>query len=242
MLGKRRDESSTEPKKVRCAIKGDFQKQNNNEKKETNMSEESSQLTTAFQAPQSRMPNVLSSNPAALSEHLVRPNRASEPVDLDAEINKQLDDLSAALHLFERTNGKENTELLEVSREVNELQFKLDAARSKLADIQKLGTPLDRLKHSTIRAEQLLSKFISMYSDVVISQLIVERFGREGPIQKLPETKKEIRLHRRIDVLRNFEPIRTSSETAQALLQRADYAGERLDALRAHIQADNAKK
>jgi hypothetical protein len=91
---------------------------------------------------------------------------------------------------------------------------------------------------------------ISEYTKVVTAELLIERFGQEVAIRRLaPATKDEIRLHRRIEVLRQFEPLRTSGEmnanTEERLLHRADVAGERLTALKAHIaedKADNANK
>jgi hypothetical protein len=90
---------------------------------------------------------------------------------------------------------------------------------------------------------------ISAYTKIVTAELLVERFGQEVPIQRLsPATKDELRFHKRLEVLRHFEPLRTSSETNAntelRLQQRADVAGERLTALLAHIakeREENAK-
>jgi hypothetical protein len=202
-------------------------------------------LTNSLAAAQRRLTVTASTNPIGLAEHLVRPNQASEPRDLNAEIIAEIEALSDAVQTFDVTGGKPNPELIEATREVNELQMRLNEATHKLEQIKALGTPLDRLHRATTQAEHRLTNLISAYTKIVTAELLVERFGQEVAIQNLPPaTKQELRLHKRLEVLRHFEPLRASSETnadtEQQLQQRADAAGERLTALRAHIAKDQA--
>jgi hypothetical protein len=196
-------------------------------------------------------PSRISANPAGLSEHLVRQTQPSnEPVDLDSEISKQIEALSGALTQYEETNGQPNVELIAAAQVVDELQVKLNEATHRLEQVKSLGTPLDRLRRATALAENRLTNLIGEYSRIVTAELLLERFGQEVNVLKLsPATRQEIRLHRRLDSLRSFEPLRTSGETnadtEQRLQLRADVAGERLTALREHIsndQKENAKK
>src|SRR5258707_6749179 len=188
----------------------------------------------------------LSTNPIGLSDHLVRPNQPSnEPLDLDAEITTQIEALAGVLDVFERTNGQPNAELISATTAVNDLQVKLNEATHKLEQIKASGTPLDRLKRATVLAETALTKLIERYTKVVTAELLKERFGLEVNIMKLPSvTRQEIRLHRRIEALRQFEPLRTSSEfhsdTEERIQQRLNATGERLDALREHIRLDQS--
>jgi hypothetical protein len=206
-------------------------------------------LTTALQAAQARISVTASTNPIGLSESLTRPNQSSEPRDLNAELITEIEALSEGLDAFEKTSGQPNPDLISAVAEVNDLKLKLDQAQKKLDAIQALGTPLDRLQRATVQAEHRLTKLISEYTKIVTAELLVERFGQEVAIQNLPPaTKQELRLHKRLEVLRHFEPLRTSSETNAntelRLQQRADVAGERLTALRAHIakeREENAK-
>jgi hypothetical protein len=200
-------------------------------------------LTTALQAAQARISVTSSTNPIGLAEHLTRPNQSSEPRDLNAEIATQIEMLDGSLTQYEHTKGKANAELIAAAQAVNEQQLILDELQRKLSAIQQLGTPLDKLQRAVVVAEHALTKLISEYTQVVTNELLVEKFGQIVSIHRLPSsTKEEIRLHGRLDVLRHFAPLRTSSETnansEQRLQQRADVAGERLTALKAHIEQD----
>jgi hypothetical protein len=171
-------------------------------------------------------------------------------VDLDSEISKQIEALSGALTQYEETNGQPNVELIAAAQAVNELQVKLSEATHRLEQVKSLGTPLDRLRRATALAENRVTNLIGEYSRIVEAELMTQKFGQVVSTHKLsPATKQELRLHRRLDVLRNFEPLRTSGETnadtEQRLQLRADVAGERLTALREHTsndQKENAKK
>jgi hypothetical protein len=206
-------------------------------------------LTTALQAAQARISVTASTNPIGLSESLTRTQKPNEPRDLDAEITTQIEMLDGSLTQYEDTKGKANAELIAAAQAVNEQQLILDELKRKLSAIQQLGTPLDRLQRAVVLAEHALTKLISEYTQVVTNELLVEKFGQIVSIQRLPSsTKEEIRLHGRLEVLRHFEPLRTSSETNAntelRLQQRADVAGERLTALLAHIakeREENAK-
>ena len=122
-------------------------------------------LATALQAAQARMSVSASTNPIGLADHLTRPNQPSnEPRDFDAEIAKQIDALSEGLQTFEETNGEANAELIAAAQAVQEQQLKLDELKRKLAEIQALGTPLDRLNRSVVTAERALTKLIGEYT------------------------------------------------------------------------------
>jgi len=211
------------------------------------MAQKETTLTDSLAAAQRRLTVTASTNPMGLAEHLTRPTQPSnEPADIGAEISKQIEALASALETFETTNGQPNVELIAATTAVSELQVKLNEATHRLKQLKSLGTPLDRLMSATVLAENRLTNLISEYTSVVTYELLTNRFGQVVSTHKLsPATRQEIRLHRRLDVLRQFEPLRTSGETnadtEQRLRLRADVAGSRLDALREHIRQDRGE-
>ena len=141
------------------------------------------QRTKHFPETGAAAPNV-SAIPAGLSEHLVRTQPSNEPVDLDAEISKQIEALSGALTQFEATRGQPNVEPIAAAQAVNELQVKLNEATRRLEQLKSLGTPLDRLRGATASAENRLTNLIGEYSRIVTAELLVERFGQEVNVLK----------------------------------------------------------
>jgi hypothetical protein len=211
--------------------------------------EASSQLTTALQAAQSRLTGNASTNPAGLSEGLVRQTEIPE-IDFAAETSKALDALETAVVEYQGREGTVNQPLADARQRVFQLEAQLIEARAKLKELKSKGTWLDHLNTAVYTAERTVEGLAGHYSRGVIEQLIHARYGQQIGFAKLgSEAKRDLQMNVRVTNLRqfhlggrdNFERI-----TPEYLYARAESAGMALDALRRYIEQDqrehNAKK
>jgi hypothetical protein len=205
-------------------------------------------LTTALQAAQARLTGNASTNPAGLSEGLVRQTEIPE-IDFAAETSKALDALETAVVEYQGREGTVNQPLADARQRVFQLEAQLIEARAKLKELESKGTWLDHLNTAVYTAERRVEGLLGHYEKLVTDQLLRERFGQTVNIAALSkDTRRELQLHIRITSLKrffigrrgNFEQI-----TPEYLYARAEKAATTLDALRRHIeqdQAENAKR
>jgi hypothetical protein len=220
-------------------------KQLNRRTKDMAKNETSSQLATALQAAQARLTGNASTNPAGLSEGLVRQTEIPE-IDFASETAQALETLETAVVEYQGREGQPNRPLIEAKQAVALLEAQLTEARAKLKELESKGTWLDHFNSAVYAAERRVEGLVGHYERLVIDQLIHLRYGQQIGFAKLgSEAKADLRMHVRVTNLRqfhlggrdNFERI-----TPEYLLQRAERAGKALDALRRHIQADQAER
>jgi hypothetical protein len=194
-------------------------------------------LTTALQA---RQPSV-STNPIGLSANLTQQAEPAPQIDFVSKISDRLDALSGALDVFEQTKGQPNTELLALNSEMATLEAKLRELAVKRDELKAIGTPEQKLHRAVDAAERTLTRMVMNYEVAVSEEILAERYGQPVPLMKLDRRERDsLKLHKRISDLRKFS-VNSSSETdvsVEALLRRANRAGERLDEMKAHIEQD----
>jgi hypothetical protein len=116
-------------------------------------SETSSQLASAIQAAQARLSVATSTNPAGLSEGLVRQQSEIPAIDFDAESSTALDALETAVVEYQGREGTVNQPLVDARNLVVLIEAQLAEARAKLKDLESKGTWLDHLNQSVYAAE-----------------------------------------------------------------------------------------
>jgi hypothetical protein len=207
------------------------------------MAKEENTLTTALTAAQARLTVTSSTNPAGLSEGLVRQTEIPE-IDFAAETSQALDTLESAVVKYQGREGTINQPLVDARQKVFLLEAQLTEARAKLKELESKGTWLDHFNTAVYAAESRVESLVNHYSKVVIDQLIHVRYGQRINFANLgPEAKRDLRMHGRITRLKQFHIGRRDSFehiTPEYLYQRAEKAGTTLDALRRYIQADQA--
>jgi hypothetical protein len=203
--------------------------------------ETSSQLTTALQAAQGRLIGNTSTNPAGLSEGLVRQAEIPE-IDFAAETSTALETLETAVVEYQGREGQPNLPLIEARQAVFLLEAQLTEACPKLKELESKGTWLDHFNTAVYAAEGRVEGLVNHYSKVVIDELIHLRYGQRLNFASLgSEAKRDLRLHVRITNLRRFYIGRRDNVeqiTPEYLYQRAEKAATTLDAPRRYIAQD----
>jgi hypothetical protein len=211
------------------------------------MSETSSKLTTALAAAQARMSVTASPNPIGLSEGLVRQAEIPE-IDFAAETSTAIDALETAVVDYQGREGTANQPLVDARQKVVLLEAELIEARKSLEVLESKGTWLDHFNSAVIAAERSFQSLLNHYQSVVIDDLILQRYGQAIPVARLgSEAKADLRMHVRMTNLKRFHVARRGDYdviTPDYLYARAEKAAATLDALRGHIESDqaNAKK
>jgi hypothetical protein len=208
--------------------------------------ETSSQLATAFQPAQSRMPTI-STNPVGLSANLTQQAQELQEIDFQGEASTAISNLEAEAAEYEANEGKVNQPLVDARNAVVLLTVQLDEAKRNLAAIEAKGTWLDKFNNSVLDAERMVAVLVRQYERLVTNQLVESRFGQIVTVPR--EVLKELRFHARVTNLKRFHIAAGynvhEQVTPERLFARAEKAAKTLDALRQYIskdQADNAKK
>jgi len=208
------------------------------------MAQKETTLATALQAAQARTQQQISTNPSALSEGLVRQQELPE-IDFAAETSTALDTLSTAVVEYQGREGQPNRPLIEAKRAVALLEAQLTEARAKLKELESKGTWLDHFNTAVHAAERRVEGLLGRYERRVTDELLRERFGQTVSIGSLSkDTRRELQLHIRITNLKSFHIGRRGDfdvVTPEYLYARAEKAGATLDALRKHIEQDQAQ-
>ena len=206
--------------------------------------ETSSQLTTALQAAQGRLIGNTSTNPAGLSEGLVRQAEIPE-IDFAAETSTALETLETAVVEYQGREGTVNQPLIDARQRVVFLETQLNEACKHLKEMEAKGSWLDHLNAAVYAAERRVEGLLGQYERLVIDQLIHLRYGQQISFAKLgSEAKSDLRMHVRVTRLKQFNIGRRDNFeqiTPEYLYARAEKAATTLDALRRHIQADQAE-
>ncbi|SRR5260221_1175721 len=209
--------------------------------------ETSSPLATAFQAAQSRLPSVLSSNPIGLSANLTQQQSQDlSEFDYQGEINKSLDSLKDASNYYDAKRNEPNVELVEARNNVFRLRAELSEAEAHLKTVEARGTFLDQFANAVASAEGIVMGLAGSFSRLVTNQLLELRYGQIVNVGSVPkEVRRDLHLHARLTNLKKFHISRNDSKDEQNLYRRAAVAYEKLEELKEHIskdQSDTAKK
>jgi hypothetical protein len=201
-------------------------------------------LTTALQAAQARVTGNASTNPAGLSEGLVRQTEIPE-IDFAVETATALETLETAVVEYQDREGQPNRPLIEAKQAVALLETQLTEARAKLKELEAKGTWLDHFNSAVHAAERRVEGLVGHYERRVTDELLRERFGQTVSIGSLSkDTRRELQLHIRITNLKSFHIGRRGDfdvVTPEYLYQRAEKAANTLDALRKYIEQDQAE-
>jgi hypothetical protein len=208
------------------------------------MAQKENTLTDSLAAAQRRLTVTASTNPIGLSESLVRQTEIPE-IDLLAETSTAISDLETAVIEYQSNEGQPNIELINARQAVVLLEAQLAEARAKLKGLESKGTWLDHLNTAVYAAERRVEGLVGHYERLVIDQLIHLRYGQQISFAKLgSEAKSDLRMHVRVTRLKQFNIGRRDNFeqiTPEYLYARAEKAATTLDALRRHIQADQAE-
>lgn len=184
---------------------------------------------------------------------------AERPViDFVERLTQHLSELDSVVDAFQNDHGKVASELQAAQVEVSRIKAELFHAENKLADLAAKGSALQQYSAAVSRVESSYQKTLADYSDSVYADVIRHIFGRDIPIVKLSsERRAELKLHARIDALRQFTFIpqpdldkrfdsvsrRIVSTTRVELTnKRVEVVGEKLIALKTHIAAEQGKQ
>jgi hypothetical protein len=208
------------------------------------MSKNEPTLTTALAAAQARISVRASTNPIGLSENLVRQTEISE-IDFAAEISSAISSLETAVIEYQGQEGTVNQPLVDARQRVVLLEAQLDEARKSLAVLESKGSFLDQLNQAVNQAERRVEALLNHYTRVVTDELIQIRYGQKVNFAALgSEAKRELRMHVRLTDLKQFYISRRGDfdqVTPEYLYARAEKAATTLDALRQHIEQDQAE-
>jgi hypothetical protein len=153
--------------------------------------------------------------------------------------------LEAGATDFEQTHGKANEALITAKLEVNRLRNELDAAETKLAEIEARGDSVTRLVQSVMLAEGALNGLLRAAEEKAIRKLVTGRFGWEAPMHKIQrETLRELALDISVQSLRQFaiQQHREKTGDVTVLQQRLEAVGNKLADLRQHILDEKSQQ
>jgi hypothetical protein len=208
------------------------------------MAQKETTLVSALAAAQTRLIGNTSTNPAGLSEGLVRQAEIPE-IDFAAETSTALETLETAVVEYQGREGTVNQPLIDARQRVFQLEAQLEEARMRLKELESKGTWLDHLNTAVYAAERRVEGLLGQYERLVIDQLIHLRYGQQISFAKLgSEAKSDLRMHVRVTRLKQFNIGRRDSFeqiTREYLYARAEKAATTLDALRQYVQADQAE-
>jgi chromosome segregation ATPase len=164
-----------------------------------------------------------------------------EEVNVLAELDRALESLEAGADDFQNSFGEANQPLIDAKIEVDRLRHELAASEQRLAEIESKGNSVSRLQQSVLLAEGALNGLLSAAESQAMNKLIIERFGWLPPSSKIQrETLRELALDISVQSLKEFKLPRhhdLPSDPTQ-LQKRMDVAGERLTALRSHLEQE----
>jgi hypothetical protein len=181
---------------------------------------------------------------------------ASQPVDHVSELSGALSNLEdAVIDYRNNKEGKPNMPLINARQKVVTLQAQLDEAMKELRAEEAKGTWIDQLSGQIAEAEIALRLLAQSYSDRVMDQIVKQLCGESLTYKT---ASKEVQAivwdHERTLGLRKFtlpsrpEPVRRQDPqtgrlindgySLEYLYKRADEVASKLNALRAHIAAE----
>src|SRR3979411_1271291 len=208
------------------------------------MAQNANTLATALLAAQARTQQKPSTNPSALSEGLVRQTEMSE-IDFAAETLAAISNLEDAVLEYQSKDGQPNIELINSRQAVVLLQAQLEEARKSLAALESKGSFLDQLNQAVLLSERRVEGLVNHYSKVVTDELMQIRYGQKVNFAALgSEATRDLRMHVRLTDLKQFHISGRGNfdqVTPEYLYARAEKAATTLDALRQHIEQDQAE-
>jgi septal ring factor EnvC (AmiA/AmiB activator) len=210
-------------------------------------------------APQSveRKPTPNASNLASAPADNNAPIAQQPDVDFVERLTQHLSELNSVVDSFQNDHGKVAAEFQAAQTEVNRLKSELFHSENKLAELAAKGSALQQYSAAVSRVEGSYQRTLADYSDSVYADVIRHIFGRDIPTVKLSsERKAELKLHARIDALRQFTFIPQSdmdkrfdgstrrivtTPRVELTNKRVEAVGEKLIALKTHISAQEGK-
>ena len=200
-------------------------------------------------------PTVVSTAPVGLSENLTRDAKPVEVIDLQARIDSELAALNQAVEAYNNDNGKTEQAIVDAKREVSRIMAELNAAQQRLKDLENAGSSLDKYNAALEKAEGQFTKVAGLYVEQVQSEIIRGWFQRHVDVSSISkERKNDLKLHKRIADLQGFKyvpPTNVERYLSDGRIvvrlnvlninKRVDVIGEKFQALKAHIAADQAK-
>jgi archaellum component FlaC len=172
-------------------------------------------------------------------------NKPSEnpKVELSA-VDEVLNALETAADDFENSFGKPNQPLIDAKMEVDRLRHELTAAESRLTEIEARGDSVKRLTDAVRVGESQLQSLVSRAESEEINRLAAEHFGWAIPQSKIPnELRREFALHASVMAFKSLYVPRSivnpgQQPSAEALQSQLQLVGERLTALRDHLEQE----
>jgi septal ring factor EnvC (AmiA/AmiB activator) len=200
----------------------------------------------------------VNTNPAALAPSVDPKPSDTETINFAERIDKHLAELKQAVSDYQNDQGQVATTLQKARLEVSRIKSELFHAEKNLAELEAKGSALQRYSSAVSQAEGQYQKTLSLYSDSVYADIIKHLFGREVPLAKLSaERRSELKLHARIDDLRQFSFVPQSDVNkrfdvvsnrivdeirVERTNKRVNLVGEKFIALKTHIAAEQAKQ
>jgi hypothetical protein len=152
-----------------------------------------------------RKPTPNASNLASAPADSNAPITEQPVIDFVARLNRSLSELDSVVGAFQNDHGKVAAELQAAQVEVTRIKSELFHAENKLAELAAKGSALQQYSAAVSRVEGSFQRTLADYSDSVYADVIRHIFGRDIPIVKLSsERRAELKLHARIDALRQF--------------------------------------
>jgi hypothetical protein len=158
-------------------------------------------------------------------------------VDLSV-LDEVLNAVDAAAEDFEESYGKPNQPLIDAKIEAERLRVELAEAEARLTELEAKGDWVQRLKNALTVAEAQLLELRSTAESEEVLRLAAKHYGWAIPWNRIgDEMKRDFRNHASVLAFKEFFVTTSHNVTDPTeLRQRLQLVGEKLDALREHLE------